>query len=99
MTYNHESIYQVHPEVVAIYDDRGAFDAQGNKVELDQAKIDAVAHIVARKQELQRVQHQRAAAYSQEADPLAFKMLRGEATKEEWEAKIEEIRQRYPYPS
>jgi hypothetical protein len=44
-------------------------------------------------------QQQRATAYQQEADPLFFKYQRGEATKEEWEAKIEEIRQRYPYPS
>jgi hypothetical protein len=41
----------------------------------------------------------RASAYTTEADPLFFKYQRGEATKEEWEAKIEEIRQRYPYPS
>jgi uncharacterized membrane protein len=49
--------------------------------------------------ETKRAQQKRASAYSQEADPLAFKMLRGEITKEEWEAKIEEIRQRFPYPN
>lgn len=43
-------------------------------------------------------QQNRADAYKEEADPLAFKMLRGEITKEEWEAKIEEIRNRFPYP-
>ena len=40
----------------------------------------------------------RQAAYTQEADPLFFKWQAGEATKEEWEAKREEIRQRFPYP-
>lgn len=35
-------------------------------------------------------------AYKKEADPLAFKMLRGEITQEEWLAKIAEIKQRYP---
>lgn len=49
--------------------------------------------------ETKRAQQKRAFAYSQEADPLAFKMLRGEITKEEWEAKIEEIRERFPYPN
>lgn len=49
--------------------------------------------------ETKRAQQKRAIAYSQEADPLAFKMLRGEITKEEWESKIEEIRQRFPYPN
>jgi hypothetical protein len=37
-------------------------------------------------------------AYAIEADPLFFLMQRGEATEEEWKAKIEEIKARYPYP-
>ena len=41
---------------------------------------------------------QRQAAYTQEADPLFFKYQRGEATEQEWLDKIEEIRERYPYP-
>lgn len=41
----------------------------------------------------------RAAAYAAEADPLFFKAQRGEATTEEWSAKVEEIRARYPYPT
>ena len=40
----------------------------------------------------------RQSAYTQEADPLYFKWQAGEATKEEWEAKRAEIRQRFPYP-
>ena len=40
----------------------------------------------------------RQAAYTQEADPLFFKWQAGEATKEEWEAKRAEIRERFPYP-
>jgi translation elongation factor EF-1beta len=47
---------------------------------------------------IKEAQQNRASAYKEEADPLAFKMLRGEITKEEWEAKIEEIRNRFPYP-
>ena len=43
-------------------------------------------------------QNSRQAAYTQEADPLFFKWQAGEATKEAWEAKREEIRQRLPYP-
>jgi hypothetical protein len=37
-------------------------------------------------------------AYSNEADPLAMQMLRDEATKDEWLAKINEIKARFPYP-
>lgn len=40
----------------------------------------------------------RAAAYKSEADPLFFKAQRGEATMDEWKAKVEEIKVRYPDP-
>jgi hypothetical protein len=36
-------------------------------------------------------------AYEAEADPIFFLMQRGEATQEEWQAKITEIKERYPY--
>jgi len=41
----------------------------------------------------------RQAAYSTEADPIAMQMLRDEASMEEWLAKIEEIKVRFPYPT
>jgi hypothetical protein len=44
------------------------------------------------------IQAKRAAAYRDEADPLFFKAERGEGTKAEWEAKVQEIRDRFPYP-
>jgi hypothetical protein len=37
----------------------------------------------------------RAAAYQQESDPLFFKAQRGEATMDEWLAKVAEIKARY----
>jgi hypothetical protein len=40
----------------------------------------------------------RKAAYPAEADPLFFMSQRGEATVEEWQAKVAEIKARYPYP-
>ena len=45
--------------------------------------------------ELKKLRNQ---AYILEADPLFFKSQRGEATVEEWQAKIEEIKSRFPYP-
>ena len=47
------------------------------------------------KAELARAQ--RRFAYQAEADPLFFKWQAGEGAKEDWEAKREEIRVRYPY--
>ena len=39
MNYNHEAIYQVHPNAVRIDDSLGVFDADGNKISID---VDAV---------------------------------------------------------
>ena len=54
---------------------------------------------VARLQELEPIriaQANRHAAYIAEADPLFFKAQRGEATMEEWQDKVAEIKARYP---
>ena len=40
---------------------------------------------------------QRAAAYAVETDSLFFKSQRGEATVQEWQDKIAEIKARFPY--
>ena len=45
--FNHDAIYKSHPNVVRIDDSTGAFDADGNQVELDQALVDAAAVEVA----------------------------------------------------
>ena len=44
------------------------------------------------------VERKRAVAYRNEADPLFFKAQRGEATTDEWTAKVAEIKARFPYP-
>ena len=43
---NHEAIYRAYPNVVQISDGYGAFDQDGNQVELDETAIDAVAETV-----------------------------------------------------
>jgi hypothetical protein len=45
----------------------------------------------------QEAKANRAKAYIAEADALFFKSQRGEATLEEWQAKVEEIKARFPY--
>lgn len=42
------------------------------------------------------VRDARQMAYRTESDPLFFKAQRGESTKEEWLAKVEEIKARFP---
>lgn len=36
-------------------------------------------------------------AYTQEADPMFMQVQRGEVTMEQWQAKVQEIKDRFPY--
>ena len=51
---NHNAIYALYPQVVTVDDTAGAFDAQGNKVEIDMDAVNAWVDPNAYKQ--QRVQ-------------------------------------------
>jgi hypothetical protein len=92
----HDAIRNLYPNVVTIDDGAGAFDAQGNQVTVDE---DAVAAEIQRLQPIRAAEdasRQRQQAYIAEADPLFFKAQRGEATMEEWQAKVAEIKTRFP---
>jgi hypothetical protein len=92
----HEAIYNLYPNVVTIDDGAGAFDAQGNQVTVDEA---AVAAEIQRLQPIKAAEEairQRQQAYIAEADPLFFKAQRGEVTMEEWQAKVADIKARFP---
>ena len=56
---NHEAIYRAYPNAVSIDDGSGAFDADGNQIELDQALVDAAAVEVAAEQALSSLRRQR----------------------------------------
>lgn len=94
---NHEAIRRVYPNAITIDDTAGAFDADGNPIAIDQALVDAAAVTVAAEQAQVQAERNRSKAYATEADPLFFKAQRGEATMDEWNAKVAEIRARYPY--
>ena len=68
-------------------------DAQPTEAEL-QAAYDAAVPLAQRRE----AEANRASAYRLEADPLFFKAQRGEATTDEWTAKVAEIKARFPYP-
>jgi hypothetical protein len=48
-------------------------------------------------QALAQARQSRAAAFAAEADPLFFQVQRGEVEQAVYDAKVVEIRQRYPY--
>jgi uncharacterized protein involved in exopolysaccharide biosynthesis len=56
---NHEAIYKAYPNAVHISDSFGAIDADGNKIELDQALIDTAAIEVAAEQALSSLRSKR----------------------------------------
>jgi hypothetical protein len=92
----HEAIYNLYPNVVTIDDGAGAFDADGNSVAVDESEVAAEIQRLQPIKAAEQAERNRKAAYIIEADPLFFKAQRGEATMEEWQAKVAEIKARFP---
>jgi len=59
MTLNHEAIRRAYPNAVTIDDGTGAFDANGNQIQLDQSLVDAAAIEVAAEQALKALRTRR----------------------------------------
>lgn len=72
-------------------------DHEGVKPTLEEVQAE-IARLQA-EEPLKRIERIRQASYQKESDPLFFKWQAGEATEEEWLAKRNEIRNRYPKPS
>ena len=83
---NHEAIYALYPNVTSVSDEQGAFDAQGNKVEID---IDAVIAWV----DPNAYKYQRAAAYPSIADQLDLLYHGG---MDVWKAAITAVKEEFP---
>ena len=92
----HEAIRNLYPNVVTIDDSAGAFDAQGNQITIDESAVATEIERLIPIQLAKVATENRRSAYIAEADPLFFKAQRGEATMEEWQAKVAEIKARYP---
>jgi hypothetical protein len=83
---NHKAIYALYPQVVTVDDTAGAFDAQGNKVEIDLNAVNAWVDPEAYK-------YQRAAEYPSYADQ--FDKIFHEGI-DAWKAEIQAIKNKYP---
>jgi len=94
----HEAIYNLYPNVRSIDDGAGAFDAEGNQVIVDESLVVAEIKRLQPIKAAEQASRDRQRAYIAEADPLFFKAQRGEATMEEWRAKVDEIKIRFPKP-
>ena len=91
MSLDHEAIYKAYAgTVVSIDDSAGAFDKDGNKVTLEQSKIDA-----ARVKLNNDYRPKRAAEYPSVVDQLDLIYHSGI---DAWKAKIKETKDKYPKP-
>jgi hypothetical protein len=85
---NHNAIYALYPSVVTVDDSAGAFDAQGNQVEIDMDEVNAWVDPNAYKAK-------RAAAYPSFADQFDLLYHGG---MDVWKAAIDAVKQEYPRP-
>lgn len=83
---NHKAIYALYPNVVTVDDGAGAFDAQGNQVEIDVNAVNAWVDPEAYKE-------QRARAYPSIADQLDLMYHGGY---DAWKAAIEAVKTQFP---
>lgn len=83
---NHKAIYALYPTVVSVDDGAGAFDAQGNRVVVDEAAVAAWVDPEAYKA-------QRAAAYPSITDQLDLLYHGG---MDAWKAAITAVKQEFP---
>jgi hypothetical protein len=67
-----------------------------NQTQPTDAEIDAEVARLTALEPARIATENRRAAYIAEADPLFFKAQRGEATMEEWQAKVADIKNRWP---
>lgn len=84
---NHNAIYKLYPSVVSVDDGAGAFDKDGNKVEIDLELVNAWV-------DPEQYKYQRAQEYPAIADQLDYIYHNGiDAWKEDM---IDPVKNKYP---
>jgi hypothetical protein len=85
---NHKAIYKLYPQVVTVNDDTGAFDNDGNKVEIDlelvSAWVDPDAYKDKRTKEYP--------SFAEQFDTLYH------GGYDAWKATIDSVKAKYPKP-
>ena len=101
MALNHEAIRRAYSNAVSIDDSTGAFDADGNQIELDQALVDAAAAELAAEAAATQYQRDRQPEYPALADlaDALYWSNQGDNTKlDEYYAKVSAVKTKYPKP-
>lgn len=87
----YDPIVQEVREIAPVLTTEGVWQQRWEVVALPDEQI---AHNQAQQAAQRKAARQQ--AYIQESDPLFFKAQRGEATMDDWRAKVDEIKSRYP---
>ena len=99
---NHEAIYKAYKGIVVRIDDStGAFDADGNQIELDQTLIDAAAAEIQAELDATQYQRNRQPEYPSLADlaDALYWSNQGDNTKlDEYYAACAAVKAKYPKP-
>ena len=98
---NHEAIYRAYPNVIQIGDIAGAFDAAGNKIELDQSLVDAAAAEIQAELDATQYQRDRQPEYPSLADlaDALYWSNQGDNTKlDAYYAACAAVKAKYPKP-
>lgn len=98
---NHEAIYRAYPNVIQIGDLAGAFDIDGNKIELDQSLVDAAAAELAAEAAATQYQRDRQPEYPSLADlaDALYWSNQGDNTKlDEYYQACAAVKAKYPKP-
>jgi len=89
---NHEAIRAIYPQVTLIDDGTGAFDAQGNKVEIDMALVNAWV-------DPNTYKYQRAREYPSLQEQLDMQYWDKINNTTNWQDAINTVKTKYPKPS
>ena len=99
--FNHEAIRRVYPSAITIDDTAGAFDADGNQIELDQSLVDVAAAEIQAELDATQYQRQRQPEYPPLADlaDALYWSNQGDNTKlDEYYAACAAVKAKYPKP-
>lgn len=83
---NHKAIYALYPQVVTVDDEAGAFDVEGNQVEVDLEAVNAWV-------DPDTYKYQRATEYPSIADQLDTLYHGGY---DAWKAQVKAVKDKYP---
>ena len=92
----HEAIYKIYPNAIRIGDDQGAFDKEGNKIEIDEKKIKAEQTRL--EDGLKSKHYQRERIYPSIGDQLDMIYWDKVNGTEKWKESIEKVKAKYPKP-